>query len=68
VAGYRVEREPARVLRDVRNGLVSLARARDDYGVVVDAATWTVDAAATRARRGELRAARGGVPPRAVSR
>jgi N-methylhydantoinase B len=47
------------VLRDVRNGLVSLAGARDDYGVVVDPATWTVDPAATAARRAELTTRRG---------
>jgi hypothetical protein len=47
------------VLTDVRKELVSLASARDDYGVVLDATTWTVDAAATVARRADLRARRG---------
>ena len=46
-------RDPARVLEDVREGYVSLEQAREAYGVVIDAATMTVDAAATeRARRG----------------
>jgi N-methylhydantoinase B len=57
--GDPLERDPARVLKDVRNELVSLAAARDDYGVVLDPATWTVDEAATVARRAELREARG---------
>ena len=57
--GDPLERDPARVLRDARNELVSLRSAREDYGVVIDPATWTVDEAATSALRQELRAARG---------
>src|SRR6266576_5830017 len=34
--GDPLERDPLRVLRDVANELVSLASARDDYGVVID--------------------------------
>ena len=52
--GDPLERDPALVLRDVRNGMVSLASARDDYGVVLDAAAgpWTPRAdAALRAPR-----------------
>jgi N-methylhydantoinase B len=45
------ERDPAAVLRDVRLGKVSPARARDVYRVAIDAASWTVDEAATRALR-----------------
>jgi N-methylhydantoinase B len=67
--GDPLERDPAAVLRDVRNEFVSAASARDDYGVVVvngsgPASRWAVDEAATRARRQELRARRGwtGVP------
>ncbi len=63
--GNPFERDPALVLADVRNGLVSLARAKLDYGVVIDSSTWTVNPIAThdlRSRRdehdGEL------VPPR----
>ena len=57
--GDPLEREPSRVLRDVRNELVSQRSAREDYGVVIDHATWMVDEAATSALRQELRAARG---------
>lgn len=66
--GDPLTREPARVLRDVRNGFVSLASARADYGVVVDAAAWTVDAAATERLRADLAAARGGAPLPTVTR
>ena len=66
--GDPLERDPARVLRDVRNELVSLRSAHDDYGVVVDTATWTVDEAATSALREALRAARGWREVPAVSR
>ena len=64
--GDPLEREPARVLRDVLNELVSLESAREDYGVVIDAGA--VDAGATARRRAELRAARGWTTPPAVSR
>jgi len=57
--GDPLERDPARVLRDVRNELVSLVSARDDYGVVVDPTTWTIVEAATARLRGDLRIARG---------
>jgi N-methylhydantoinase B len=82
--GDPLERDPARVLRDVLNELVGLDSARDDYGVVVveeeeriDRPTvghggaptaWTIDAAATARRRAELRAARGWTTPPVVSR
>jgi hypothetical protein len=45
-------------LRDVRNELVSLAAAHDDYGVVIQGAPLAVDAAATQALRERLRRAR----------
>jgi N-methylhydantoinase B len=57
--GDPLQREPARVLRDVRNELVSLDSARRDYGVVIDAERLVVDEAATARLRAELRAARG---------
>ncbi|WP_433297824.1 hydantoinase B/oxoprolinase family protein [Pseudonocardia sp. CA-142604] len=44
-------REPESVARDVRNGFVSVQAAARDYGVVIDADTFTVDAAATARRR-----------------
>ncbi len=57
--GDPLEREPAAVLRDVRNELLSPEKAEADYGVVVDTRAWTVDAAATEAQRAAIRAARG---------
>ncbi|HEY4637556.1 MAG TPA: hydantoinase B/oxoprolinase family protein, partial [Burkholderiales bacterium] len=57
--GDPLERDPAAVLRDVRNELLSPAKARADYGVVVDTGRWTIDAAATGAERARIRAARG---------
>ncbi|HJP23614.1 MAG TPA: hydantoinase B/oxoprolinase family protein [Alphaproteobacteria bacterium] len=60
--GDPLERDPAKVLADVRNELVSLQAAAADYGVVVDGAAWRVDAAATEALRAKLRKARGQVP------
>ncbi len=45
------ERDPARVLRDVREGRVSIDRAREVYGVVIDRSTWRVDAERTAEAR-----------------
>ena len=66
--GDPLERDPARVLRDVRNGLVSDASARADYGVVLDTAQWKVDEVATRALRTDLRRARAWPQPPEVTR
>jgi N-methylhydantoinase B len=55
--GDPLRREPQRVIEDVLDRRASLAEARDVYGVVIDAATWTVDAALTAQRRAELAAA-----------
>ena len=41
------ERDPSLVLKDVREGKVSLSRARDIYRVAIDRSSWTVDAAET---------------------
>jgi N-methylhydantoinase B len=57
--GDPLERDPARVLRDVRNELLSVAKAEADYGVVIDSGAGTIDAAATERLRAELRARRG---------
>jgi N-methylhydantoinase B len=57
--GDPLEREPAAVLKDVRNELLSIEKAAADYGVVVDARRWRVDEPATRRRRDQIRAARG---------
>ena len=58
--GDPFDRDPGRVLRDVRNELVSPAAAERDYGVVVDTGRWTVDEAATVRLRAERRAAQTG--------
>jgi len=57
--GDPLERAPAKVLKDVRNELLSAQKAADDYGVIVDTTRWTIDATATAARREEIRLARG---------
>ena len=62
--GDPLDRDPARVLRDVRNEYVSEESARDDYGVVIDTTTWTVDEAATEARRDALESGRTAPPSR----
>ena len=57
--GDPLERDPAAVLKDVRNEFLSAAKAQADYGVVIDTKTWTVDAAATERRRADMRQRRG---------
>jgi N-methylhydantoinase B len=54
--GNPLDRDPAAVLEDVRNGLVSRDRALQDYAVVVTADEM-LDAAATAAERGRRRRA-----------
>ena len=60
--GDPLARDPERVLRDVRNEFVSVGAARDDYGVVIDVTSWTVDHPGTMKRREELRT-RGSTAP-----
>lgn len=50
--GHPRMRPVERVLRDVRNGVVSFDAARNDYSVVIDQETYTVDEEATAALRG----------------
>ncbi|MBI4317648.1 MAG: hydantoinase B/oxoprolinase family protein [Chloroflexi bacterium] len=57
--GSPIERDPHAVLEDVRNGIVSLAAARDVYGVVLDPTERNVDLVATD----ELRQAMGRSAP-----
>ncbi|MBI3455717.1 MAG: hydantoinase B/oxoprolinase family protein [Candidatus Rokubacteria bacterium] len=66
--GDPLDRDAARVLKDARNELVSLAAARQDYGVVIDPGTWTVDEAATDQLRAALRQARHWATVPAVTR
>jgi N-methylhydantoinase B len=49
--GDPTERPPGKVAEDVRNGYVSLAAAREAYGVVLDAETLEVDREATEELR-----------------
>jgi N-methylhydantoinase B len=51
--GNPLDREPARVLNDVRNGYVTPQKAREAYGVVIDATDgdFVLNEAATRALR-----------------
>jgi len=56
--GDPLERDPAMVLRDVRNELVSLASARANYGVVLAGKPLAIDEMATRALREKLRRTR----------
>lgn len=49
------ERPVEQVQDDVRNGFVSIAMARQNYGVVIDPSTFLVDLDATRKDRGVLK-------------
>jgi N-methylhydantoinase B len=51
--GNPLEREPEMVERDVLEGYVSLEKAREDYGVVIDPKTLKVDMEATKKQRGQ---------------
>jgi N-methylhydantoinase B len=64
--GDPLQRDVSAVERDVRNELVSVAAARADYGVVIEAGR--VDPAATERLRDEMRRARGWTEPPAVTR
>jgi N-methylhydantoinase B len=55
--GHPLERDPAAVVKDVRNELMSLQAAEDEYGVVIDLQTWTVDAIASQRLRAITRTA-----------
>jgi N-methylhydantoinase B len=57
--GDPLERDPAAVLKDVRNELIGLAAAANDYGVIINPQTWIIDQTATQRLRAEIRAARG---------
>jgi N-methylhydantoinase B len=57
--GDPLERDPAQVQDDVRNGYVSASKARTDYGVEVDAEGRTLDHVATKILRRRIRAERG---------
>ncbi len=48
------ERDPERVLRDVREGKISAARARETYGVAIDTTVWAIDQSETKRLRALL--------------
>lgn len=60
--GDPLERDPDAVQRDVRNEIVSLGAARNQYGVVLDADTLALDGEATAALRGRMQNQRGRKP------
>lgn len=54
--GESLDRDPERVREDVIQGYVSLEKAREDYGVVIDPGIMEVDVAATEKLRRSMRA------------
>ena len=52
--GNPLEREPSRVLRDLRDGLISRETATNVYGLILAKTGWAVDEDATRRQRQEL--------------
>jgi N-methylhydantoinase B len=50
--GDPLQRPLEKVLKEVRNGFVSIEKAKEDYGVVIDPCTFTVDEEETAKRRG----------------
>lgn len=56
--GDPLDRDPDAVLADVRNGKVTVAHAREAYGIVIDPETELVDERATAHLRAQLRARR----------
>lgn len=58
--GDPLDRDPERVLGDVLDGYVTLQGARDDYGVVIDPQTLTLDHTATHRLRQQRRTPHGG--------
>lgn len=59
--GDPLARDPERVLADVCEGVVSREAAKREYGVILQPAgrSWTLDVAATQARRAQLRKDKG---------
>jgi N-methylhydantoinase B/oxoprolinase/acetone carboxylase alpha subunit len=49
--GDPILREPSRVLEDFLDGYVTLAQARDNYGVVIDSQSKTIDSEGTKRTR-----------------
>ena len=53
--GAPLERDAVQVLDDVREGYISVAQARDLYGVVIEAGALTIDREATEQLRCNMR-------------
>jgi len=53
--GSPLERKPRLVLKDMINGYVSMAKAREDYGVVIDENEMKIDLDATKGLRNKMR-------------
>jgi N-methylhydantoinase B len=66
--GDPLERDPDAVLRDWREGKVSLASARATYGVLIDEQNGSVDTEATAALRADLRKQKHGNNTQTVDR
>jgi len=56
--GDPLDRAPALVKRDILNEYVSLGKAKEDYGVVIDPRTLEVDLKATQELRDSMKKAR----------
>lgn len=56
--GDPLARDPARVLEDVRRGLLSVEKAREEYGVALDPETLALEQAETERLREQVRAGR----------
>ncbi|HEV8553313.1 MAG TPA: hydantoinase B/oxoprolinase family protein [Casimicrobiaceae bacterium] len=66
--GDPLERDPASVLHDVRNGKVSITAAAADYGVRILTSPWRIDAAETARLRAELHSQQDRTPADALAR
>lgn len=61
--GDPLKRPAEKVCEHVRDEIISFETARDVYGVVLDPETFALDEAATHARRADIAANRGELPP-----
>ena len=66
--GDPLERDPARVLSDIRNEYVTAALAREQYGVIVDTQSWHVDYEKTAKLRRAMRGRRAWSKPPFIDR
>jgi N-methylhydantoinase B len=60
--GDALERDPALVSNDARDAIISLAAAREEYGVVLDPKTYVIDYDATEELRSKLKRERRKLP------